>query len=452
MTFVEVEKIIMKTLWVLGEEQISTDILNLIHWVCNGNVEIGEVNYELTVIDSKIFFKISGIQSLEYSEFYYGLVSRSGNGFVDFLFYEGDQPPEENSIPIAAAEATKSNGKESGNMNSQRAPKKISILEKWGNIPFAYLIANSWNIEKTQKSFSHAHNCDFATMEYFGADILIAKINKLGYEKYQNTFEFESIEDVCKYEGLKKFQTGKVPSRVSCVDNVIEISGNLYKTTGNNDPGEGYVASRAYLCRLLSPDSEIRIVNHQRTQKYFEKKDNKLINVLKIVGVTVVFPDGDTLVIEKQPGLYDKDYWQYSNKGEKISSIVMENYYTNLGWKVLFTNHAGCGKSYVNVGEEFYKTEKSKGLPDLVLYNESQNLLYVIEAEQSKNYKKGLVQVKEVAFSEFISREILPYLPSDVKVEKYLCTYGKYNQEPEVIFNLTEDFQINYNEYAEEIE
>jgi len=50
----------MKTLWVLGEEQLSTDILNLIHWVCNGNVEIEDVKYDLTVIDSKIFFKISG--------------------------------------------------------------------------------------------------------------------------------------------------------------------------------------------------------------------------------------------------------------------------------------------------------------------------------------------------------------------------------------------------------
>jgi hypothetical protein len=106
----------------------------------------------------------------------------------------------------------------------------------------------------------------------------------------------------------------------------------------------------------------------------------------------------------------------------------------------------------VNIGDQFYKTEKSKGLPDLVLYNESQNLLYVIEAEQSKNYKKGIVQVKDAAFSKFIGREILSRLPSGVKVEKYLCTYGKYDQEPEVIFNLTEDFKINYNQYAEVIE
>ena len=442
----------MKTLWVLGEEQLSTDILNLIHWVCNGNVEIGDVKYDLTVIDSKIFFKISGIKSLQYSEFYYGLVSRSGNGFVDFLFYEGDQPPVENSIPIAAAEATKNNGKESGNMNSQRASKKISLIEKWGNIPFAYLIANSWDIQKTQKSFGHAHNCDFATMEYFCTDILISKIDKLGYEKYKNPVQFSSIQEVCECEGLKKSRSGFIPSRVFCGEDVIQVQANLYKKKGNNDPGEGYVASRAYLCRLLDPNVEIQIVNHNRPVEYVNKKNNKLINVLKIVGVTVVFPDGETLVIEKQPGIYEKDYWEYSTRGEKISSIVMENYYVNRGWKVLFTNHAGCGKSYVNIGDKYHKTKKSKGLPDLVLYNESQNLLYVIEAEQSKNYKKGLVQVKDPAFSEFIDREILSCLPSGVKVEKYLCTYGKYDQEPEVIFNLTEDFQINYNQYAEVIE
>jgi hypothetical protein len=441
----------MKTLWVLGEEQISSDIPNLIHWVCNSNVEFDQIKYDLTTIDGKIFFKISGIRSSQYSEFYYGLVSRSGNGFVDFLVYERSEPPTENSIPIAVAEATKCNGKESGNMNSQRASKKIAIIEKWGNIPFAYLIANSLPIEETQKSFGHSHNCDFATMSYFGADILISKIGELGYQKYENPIEFSSVVDVCAQEGLKKSKSGFIPSRVFCGDNVIQIQANLFKNKGNNDPGEGYIASRAYLCRLLSTDEEIQIINHNRPREYFERKNNKLVNVLKIVGVTIVFPDGNNLVIEKQPGIYDKDYWQYSNRGEKIASIVMENYYVNLGWEVLFTNHAGCGKSYVSANGEYYKTKKSKGLPDLVLYNKSQNLLYVIEAEQSKNYKKGIKQVKDVEFSKFIDREILPHLPSGVKSEKYLCTYGKYNNEPEVIFNLTEDFQINYNVNAEVI-
>lgn len=442
----------MKALWILGEEQISTDIPNIIHWVCKGNVEFDQIKYDLITIDSKIFFKIVGIRSSQYSEFYYGLVSRSGNGFVDFLVYEGLEPPTENSIPIAVAEATKCNGKESGNMNSQRASKKIAIIEKWGDIPFAYLIANCNAIEETQGSFSHSHNCDFATMNFFGADILISKIGELGYQKYENPIEFSSVVDVCTQEGLKISKSGFIPSRVFCGDNVIQIQANLYKKEGNNDPGEGYVASRAYLCRLLSPDTEIQIINHNRPREYFERKNNKLVNVLKIVGVTVVFPDEDSLVIEKQPGIYDKDYWRYSTRGEKIASIVMENYYTNQGWEVLFTNHAGCGKSYVSVNGEYYKTKKSKGLPDLVLYSKSQNLLYVIEAEQSKNYKKGIKQVEDIEFSKFIYREILPHLPSGVKLEKYLCTYGKYSNEPEVIFNLTEDFQINYNANAEVIE
>lgn len=99
------------------------------------------------------------------------------------------------------------------------------------------------------------------------------------------------------------------------------------------------------------------------------------------------------------------------------------------------------------VNGEFYQTKKSKGIPDIVALDEENNTLLVIEGETSKNYKKGIVQVLDPAFDTFIQNEFVSRL-GDVKVKKYLCTFGTYNNEPEVLFNLTSDYQINYNEEA----
>jgi hypothetical protein len=443
----------MKNLWLLSEEKISEDILELIHWVCKGNVFIDykNIDYKLTIIDKKLFYQIIGVTSDTYDNFYYGLVSRNANSFVDYLIFSQENPPDQSSIPFAAAEATKNNGKESGNMTSQRAPKKISILEKWGNIPYAYLISNPKLIEKTLNSFGQSHNCDFATMKYFGADILISQIGGSGYETYEVPFEYQTIEDVFFQENSKRKRKDCISSIVFPENNVIKVQANLHKNIGIHDPGEGYVASRVYLCRLLNPSAEIRIVNHKRDLKYFQRKNNKLINTLKTVGVTIEFPDGSEYKIEKESGVYDKSYWKYTKTGEKIATIVMEREFIERGWEILFENHASCGKSYLSIGSQFHATKKTKGIPDLVLYKRDENLLYVIEGETSKNYKKGLIQCREQAFDDFIENEILSRLPSETKVFKYLCTYGKYNQEPEVLFNLTEDFEMNYNWNAQEI-
>jgi hypothetical protein len=452
-----------KTLYCLGEEQVSFDIVNLFNWICKDiTINEEEFKYELIETDKKLSFEIKGLSSEKYDKFVYILISRDGNGFVDFLFYEGNESPTENDKPIAAAEATKNSGKEAGNMIAQRSPKKIAIFEKWGDIPYTFFIANPNPIEKTIKTFSQTHNCEFATItaEKFGtSEITISQIDKFGYKVYTPPFKYSKLEDIVTQEDKRKgkaepnfeSKTVKIPYRVFNRNNRVELQASLYKSKGNNDPGEGYIASRAFLVRELEPNKEIVLINHKQNKKFFEKTNNKLINALKSTGVTVEFPDGTSMTIEKEEGIYNKPYWKYANKGEKIGTIYMEQYFLKLGYEVLFTNHAGCGKSYISFDGKSYKTKQGVGIPDLVLYKRENNKLLVIEGEQSKNYKKGLKQVKNVKFNEFIVREFLSILPQGVDVCKYLCTYGDYNNEPEVIFNLTEDFEVNINMGAQKI-
>lgn len=442
-------------LYILGEEQASLEILTVVSWYLKRffnadlNVDPNQVKFSFTVIEGKLFFKIEGVVVDQYDSLYYGIVSSSGNSFVDYLLFEGDTIPAEDSCPVAAVEATKNDGSESGNMSDQRAGKGIALRAKYGDIPFGYLINHPNPIDKTIKSFSLGHKCAFATMAALGVDVIIAQEGKVGFQKYENTITYDSIDSIIAAENAKKKGAGTA-CRVNRVGDKIQIQAKLIKNGGNHDPSEGYVASRAYLSRKLDPNTEIEIVNHNRDLRYFQMKNNKFINCLKKVGVTAVFDDS-SYVIEREDNVYMKSYWRYAKTGEKLSSIVLEQNLIAIGHEILFTNHAGCGKSWKKINGVYSKTNKSKGIPDIVSYDSTTNTLYVIEAETTKNYKKGLAQVRDQNFDTFIEREFLPHFSEDTKVLKYLCTYGKYNQEPEVLFNLTEYFQMNYNENAEVI-
>jgi len=131
--------------------------------------------------------------------------------------------------------------------------------------------------------------------------------------------------------------------------------------------------------------------------------------------------------------------------------MVLEQLLIQKGFDICFTNHAGCGKSYIKINGEFFQAKKTKGIPDIVAFDKQNNVLLVIEGETSKNYTKGLKQVRNRAFDIFIKEEFISRIGNGVKAKKYLCTFGEYKNEPEVLFNLTEDYQVNYNEDAMEV-
>lgn len=440
-------------LYILGEESPSHEILNVISWYLQKfiNVKLSEVTYNNLSINNNLFFEVVGSGISQYDKIYYAMVSSTGNSFTDYIIFEGDNPPEENSKPLAALEATKNLGKESGNMSDQRAPKMIALKEKYGQeLRCGYLVNNHNTITKTIDSFSHAHDCAFAAMNAIGVEVVVAQYGSSEYKEYQVPFKYDCIENVIVAENNKRKGSG-VPSRVfQTGDNEFEIQVNLYKPYGTHDPGEGYLASRAYVVRKLHPNAVITVINHGRNEVYFNRKNNKLINLLKFVGVNVDMGDS-SITIEREEDVYDKDYWEYTKTGEKNSSIVLEQLLIKKGFEIIFTNHAGCGKSYIEINGEFFQAGKTKGIPDIVVYDPDANTLLVVEAETSKNYGKGIKQVLDPAFDTFIQKEFVSRIGNDVKVKKYLCTFGKYNNEPEVLFNLTENYEMNYNENAVEV-
>ena len=440
-------------LWINGEESPSHEILTAISWYIGKklNVDLSKVTYNNFSINNNLLFEIRGVSVEGFHKIYYSVVSGAGNSFVDYMFFEGKELPKPDNKPLAALEATKNLGSESGNMSDQRSPKMIALKEKYGpDLRCGYLINNYKSIAKTTNSFSHGHNCSFAAMNAIGVEVIVSQFGSLDYQEYEVPFRYDNIETMIIAENSKKKRAG-VPSRVfQTEENTFVIQVNLYKGYGTHDPGEGYLASRAYIIRKLFPDAIIIVTKHGRDNVYFQRKDNKLINLLKFVGVTVGMRR-DSLVIERNEGIFNKPYWKYTKTGEKNASMVLEQLFIQKGFDILFTNHAGCGKSYIKINEEFFQAKKTNGIPDIVAFDKQNNILLVIEGETSKNYHKGLKQVRNPAFDTFIEKEFISRINNDVIIKKHLCTFGEYKKEPEVIFNLTEDYQMNYNENAVEV-
>lgn len=440
-------------LWINGEESPSHEILTAISWYMRKklDVDLSKVTYNYLSIDNNLLFEIQGVSVEGFNKIYYSVISGAGNSFVDYMFFEGKEPPKPDSKPLAALEATKNLGSESGNMSDQRSSKMIALKEKYGHdLRCGYLINNYQSIAKTISSFGHVHNCAFATMNAIGVEVIVSQFGSPKYQEYEVPFKYDNIESIIVAENNKKKKAG-VPSRVFQIDeNTFNIQVNLYKSYGTHDPGEGYLASRAYIIRKLIPDAIIIVTEHGRDNVYFQRKNNKLINLLKFVGVTVNMKNY-SLTIERNEGIFNKPYWKYTKTGEKNASMVLEQLFIKKDFDIIFTNHAGCGKSYIKINEAFFQPKKTNGIPDIVAFDKQNNILLVIEGETSKNYHKGLKQVLDPAFDTFIEKEFVSRIGNDIIVKKHLCTFGEYKKESEVIFNLTKDYQMNYNENAVKI-
>jgi len=456
----------MKNLYILGEESPSQEIAAVLYWfsgiTCSTEIsfEYKEVisrsdasrsrlrkinNYKLPIFGFELVnYTIPGIDKI-----YYILMSKTGNSMVDYLLYEGKIPPKVDSIPLAACEATKNGAKDSGNMSDQRAGKFIPVIEKWGkNVRCAYLINAIEPIDDTIDGFmrKQSHNCAFATMNAIGVEVIISQIGKSYYKPYKVPFVYNTIQSVIENENKK---VKKVNS--SCIikidENTFSINANLVNGINGNphDPNEGYVMSRAYLVRKLSPEAKIEIDSHNESIYYFNKENNKLINVLRFVKVTAVNLVTDSNPNIKKPTksiklspsgklfdcdkIFDKSYWKYTDSGEKLSSIVLEQIYIHLGYKIVFSNHAGCQKSYIEINGKYYITKKKEGIPDLVAYDPKTKKLFIIEAKVIDQYREGINQVNSSQTKEFIENELLNRFEQDQinKVVKSVCTFTDQN-------------------------
>jgi hypothetical protein len=422
----------------LATEECITD--NQIKFLCNHyfksineEISFGQMSFSQ---ESKNIWKVSGINAKSKKDFYILIVKGSGS-FLDVLLY--DEPSMEDlnkKSPKIACEITKNSPKESGNMTSQR-------LGKWATIQNDPLLKTTQKIylidhkkEIKAEDVKATNDRSFGIMSLFGVQIHFKQLGSEISAVYNPKTKINALVDLNR-------SGGRVTNKVSVGKNLINIETNFYnnkkKKSGLNDPNTGWVCGMIGAIRILDKTIPIVLNSNRPTEQIIGQ--NKLSKILNEASVKIQFNN----IVATIPKQKIESYWAPEEVGEKLGSISMEFNLRNQGKKILFSNHAGCEKSYVlSSNGSLQQSQKGEGIPDLVYMDG--NKIIAVEAEQYKNYKAGIKQVKQKQFKKWIFRELSTYTGKTVEV--FVSTNKKGDKRKHVIYDGFGNFQTTKPVYT----
>ena len=382
----------------------------------------------------------------------------TGTGaFIDYQFYvtEGYCDKLENMVPIAVFEQTKTTERESGNTSGwQRMTKIADFICRFGDkIPmfFIYETREDGVVEVRPSSMAAFAIYSLYNVRVIGKNCnLPSELSKLieewhktdGKDKEFNNKVFLAIANIIN---STKEKSNAISYRIFYDENdplgkSIKIQAKLAK--GKNlsisaDPGIGFCSGMFLLLMKLGfRGEEVSIVKHGLLEEKVilnnQRKGGKLEGIIKRLPFKVTLSDISTNFELAEVN----DKYLISNfKGEKVVSVPFEVWLTGgrpsmvseNGDIVIFSNHAGCGKTFFIIPNgKPIDTKKEKGIPDLIIANNIHKKIYVIEAEKSCNVKRGIEQLSEFTWikDEYIQR----YYP-EYKILDGVITYGNLPKE-----------------------
>jgi hypothetical protein len=379
------------------------------------------------------------------------IVSPAEKGsFVDVLFYvtEDDTLPQPSDPPSLAVEVTKNGLGESNNMSDQRAAKFYSLLKRYPEVPCCYYIHTVSPIEKCPPP----HQRSFRRMTTNGIRVVFGSNQGFSIQSFE---PYKSVEDF-----LLQGQSSR--PRVNYLlqeGSEVLIKTNLQKN-GNftHDPNIGWLGSNLWTLKSLGFQGNVSLISHRlddkTVQKAFKGKTrNKLVKLMYDMASSFETLSVSGIGNIESQDLYQGNYWQYSSSGEKVGSIQQEIILAaKTGAKTIFSNHAGCEKSYLvtlDGDSEPLPKGPDYGLPDLLMVFPNKKEIIAIEAEQSKNLKKGYKQVYEPKFKNLLNK-IKSDWYNDYTFSVYLSTFGDDTiEEDHVIASTTWGGQTKLNLQAQ---
>ena len=260
---------------------------------------------------------------------------------------------------------------------------------------------------------------------------------------------FTSIDELIRAKAsMRKAPAGNVPiSIIKVNDNLIQVSGRLYKSGGlSHDPNIGALSIICAVLRKLGWKGSIVIIMHGLQQSHVGST-NKFIQIANVLDIKL---EGLTVPRASLP----KDYWHYETQGEKLGTIFIHICVENFtsGYSI-FENHAGCEKGYfVTQAKEHIALEKYSDrdaykagnkdaivfIPDLVLLDIDEKEAITIEGKKYINKQKGIEELNN--YDSFDEMYLKKYYPR-YRIVRTVVLYGSNNErvcEVEVGFLLNE--------------
>ena len=407
----------MNNIYLATEEFLSIDNIQIIlrtHFEMKGyDHSFNNVSVEQTAVNK---YSVNGVSCKEVKNIEILIASGSGS-FVDVLVYESQNGAIITSkTPDSFWEITKNSPKESGNMTSQRLSKATTVFQQYGtNTLFYYLIDH--HAELNNDSVTNLGDREFGKFEAMGAIVLFTHKGSTDVLRYNSNQVPNCLQDL---EHIGKTNKLTIDSN----DNVV-IESNLYKNkeekTGVHDPNQGWVCGSVYLAKLFGANSIVLKSNKDLTKL---RGTSKLIKNLNNNNVIVHYKNKP---ISLKKSNNSKSYWSMERTGEKLTTISLHQFVLNNGYDIIFSNHAGCEKSFLKLidGKQVQPSGSVSGIPDLVYADHKGKILFVIEGEREINYYNGVKQVMRSDFQEWIKKQLKSYKGYEAKI--YIVTNGRKN-------------------------
>lgn len=423
----------LKNLWILTEERPKLEVLKqILEKFANDNRLSGFVDNLriLPILENSKFaftYELIGFRCNRINKIYIKTVS-GYSSFVDFLvFYQDKEPDPATDVPDYAIEETKTDDSESRNTGVYQRCSKFVYLENF--YPSARKIM-LYNLQIDKKETPTETNI-------FGTRMLLTNgVEIIGKKLDKNLFKpFSSIDELilCK-NSMKKPPKGNIPIEITKANDMIFVSGRLFKSGGLlHDPNIGALSIISATLRKLGWRGKIVITKHGLEQKHLGNT-NKFILIANQVGILL-----DGLSVPKPKSR--QKYWRYDESGEKLGTIfihlVVESFTDGYS---IYENHAGGERGYFlsssgeHVAIEKYTDRKKYkagdksqiiNLPDLTILDMSRKQIINIEGEMCKNKLKGMEQI--TLFDAFERLYVKPNYPN-FSIIRTVVLYGGINK------------------------
>lgn len=434
-------------LWILTEERPKVVVLQTIFKYFAKDQQCGFFGDCLRIIPilnpNKTFaftYEVVGFKCAKVDHVFIKTVS-GNSSFTDFLVFYQESQPVVSDTPLYAIEETKTDDKESRNTGVYQRCSKFVFIQNFypkTKLIMLYALQVSQKVKPTETYV-------------FGTRMLLTLgVEILGKVLDPKVFQpFTSIDELIRAKAsMRKAPAGNVPiSIVKVNDNLIQVSGRLYKSGGlSHDPNIGALSIICAVLRQLGWKGSIVIVMHGLQQTHIGST-NKFIQIANVLDIKL---EGLTIPHASLP----KDYWHYETQGEKLGTIFIHICVENFtkGYSI-FENHAGCEKGYfvTRTGDcialekysdrNAYKAGDKDAIvfiPDLVLLDVDETEAITIEGKKYINKQKGIEELNN--YDSFDNMYLKKYYP-EYRIVRTVVLYGSKNEricEVEVGFLLNE--------------
>lgn len=437
----------MDNLWLLTEERPKAAVLRqILALYCRDFddclTELGPLRVRPVIVGGvfQFLYVAEGLRVGRAAEIYIKTVS-GGSSFLDFLLFRQADAPTAADCPLMAIEETKTSDQESRNTSVYQRGAKFVYIRPYYPGTRCYMLYHDAPSQAAPRTPSDTG--------VFGTRMLLTLgVRIAGRALGAWARPFADVGELIRAKAaMRRPPAGNVPITIVDDGDQIRISGRLSKPADagniNHDPNIGALSLIGACLRQLGWAGRILLTCHGAVQDVVDRaRTNKFLRICRLLDLEL---EGITL----PPPAEAPPYWHYEAQSEKLASILLHLQTAYCGLSCVYENHARCERGYFRTrGGQLLtlpKRDRSGGtlyLPDVVLHDPAENVLFLIEGKQLHTLQAGVEDLRHYGAIE--AEYLRPYYPG-AAIQRWLTVFGGARRQlphPQVLLYLADDGRI----------